>query len=209
MLGHIAVARGANAQARKYYTQSLATYETVGARLTIGRVHSHLGDVALALYEHEVARTHHAQALASYQDFGFTWYVSPAAWGGCYGVPVSLQSLGDVALAMGDVDRARQRYREALEAANGQLFVELLLHLLLGPIKLFAREGNAERAVELAALARHHPEGIEETRDRAEALLRELRSALPPEAYAAAGARGQARDLEATVRELLVALEAR
>jgi hypothetical protein len=61
--------------------------------------------------------------------------------------------------------------------------------------------------VELAALARHHPVSIEETRDKAGELLDELRLWLSPEAYAVAETRGRARDLEATVRELLTELE--
>jgi hypothetical protein len=49
---------------------------------------------------------------------------------------------------------------------------------------------------------------VEETHDKADALLDRLRSELPPEAYAAAEARGRARDLEATMRELLAEFEA-
>jgi hypothetical protein len=60
-----------------------------------------------------------------------------------------------------------------------------------------------ERAAELAALSRYHPERVEETRIKAEGLLDQLRPKLPPDVYAAAVARGQARDLAATIGELL------
>lgn len=60
--------------------------------------------------------------------------------------------------------------------------------------------------MEVAALARHHETSVEETRDRADDLLDGLRAELPPQAYAEAEARGRERDLEATMRELLVAL---
>jgi hypothetical protein len=79
--------------------------------------------------------------------------------------------------------------------------------VLLGPARLWARVGEVERAVEMAALARHHPESVEETRDRAEELLDELRSELSREAYAAAEARARGRDVEGTLRELVVELE--
>jgi hypothetical protein len=59
----------------------------------------------------------------------------------------------------------------------------------------------------VAALARHHPASVEETRARADDLLAGLRSVLPANVYAAAEARGQTRDLEATMRELLLQLD--
>jgi len=57
--------------------------------------------------------------------------------------------------------------------------------------------------VEVAVLARHHPVSAEETCNRADDLLDGLRSEVSADVYAAAEARGWARDLEATMRELL------
>ena len=82
------------------------------------------------------------------------------------------------------------------------------LYVLLGPSKLLAREGNVKRAVELATLALHHPASVEETKIRAQEHLAELQRQLEPAVFATAQERGQARDLEATVRELLAELEA-
>jgi len=79
-------------------------------------------------------------------------------------------------------------------------------HVLLGPAALLAQTGEVERAIEVAALARHHSASVEETRDKAQELLDRLRCDLSPEAYSAAEARGRARDLEATVHELLAEL---
>jgi hypothetical protein len=126
--------------------------------------------------------------------------------GGSWGVPVSLQRLGDVALAIGDRQGARQHYEQSVQMAIDHPYVELQLYVLLGPARLWEREGRAEEAVELAALARHHPASGEEARDKADRLLERLRPELSTEAYAAAEARGRARDLEATLRELLIEL---
>jgi hypothetical protein len=79
----------------------------------------------------------------------------------------------------------------------------LHLHLLLGPAKWLAREGQAEWAVELAALARHHPGSIKEARDKAGLLLDALRADLSPDVYAA----DQTRDLDETLQELLIELD--
>jgi hypothetical protein len=123
--------------------------------------------------------------------------------GGCWGVPVSLQRLGDVALVVGDQHEARQCYWQSVQMAIDHPYVELQLYVLLGPARLWAQEGRAEQAVELAALARHHPASVEEARDKADELLARLQVELPPELYAAAEARGRARGLEATMGELL------
>jgi tetratricopeptide (TPR) repeat protein len=206
-LGHAAFARRQYGRAYEYYAQGLAASKAIGQGFFFGRVHQHLGDAALALSEYGTARKHYAEALTSYRDIGVIWHVGPAGWGGSYGVPVTLQALGDVALVMGDVDLAIQHYRQALESVLDHPSLEPHLHLLLGPARLYAQTGDSERAAELVALARHHPANVEETRSKAGELLGRLRSDLPPEAYAAAVARGRARDLETTVRELLVELE--
>jgi len=131
------------------------------------------------------------------------------AAGGSWGVPVSLQRLGNVALAQGDLAEAVRCYGLALDAASDRPEGGLKPHILLGPAALLARMGEVQRAVEVAALARYCPASVEETRDKADELLDRLRSELSPEAYAAAEARGRARDLEATLGELLVELGSR
>jgi tetratricopeptide (TPR) repeat protein len=205
-LGHAAFARGQYGRAYEYYGQGLAASKAIGQGFSFGRVHQHLGDAALALSEYGAARKHYAQALTSYQDIGVIWHIGPAAWGGSYGISVTLQALGDVALATGEFNLARQRYQQALQGALEHPSQEPRLHLLLGPARLLAQQGDVERAVAIAALARHHPASVEETRDRADKLLKRLRSELSPEAYAAAEARGRAWELDATVQELLAEL---
>jgi hypothetical protein len=63
-------------------------------------------------------------------------------------------------------------------------------------------------AVELVALGFHvYPDRLGEEIPRAEAFLRELRSGLSPEAYEAARARGCARELDTTLKELVAELD--
>jgi predicted ATPase/DNA-binding SARP family transcriptional activator len=203
VLGHSAYGQSNYPCARERYEESLATFEQVGPTWAVGRLCSHLGDVAMAVGDDEEAKAYHQRALARYRDEGIYWKEEPEAIGGSWGVPVSLQRLGDVALAQGDLAEAGRYYGLALDAAADRPEGGLKPHVFLGPAALLARTGDAERAVEVAALARHHPASIEETRDKADELLDELQLRLSPEAYAAADARGQARDLEATMRELL------
>jgi hypothetical protein len=74
---------------------------------------------------------------------------------------------------------------------------------------LLADRGEKERAVELCALASRYPL-VASSRwfeDVAGRHIAAIAAALPPEVAMAARERGQARDLDATVKELLVELE--
>jgi predicted ATPase len=205
--GHIAYARAEFALARERYMESLALFQEARIEWAMGRLYSHLGDTAMVSGDLAAARTWHRRSLATYRQIGADWRSELPVIGGCWGVPVSMQRLGDVALAEGNGRQAKAHYRQALQRAMERPYTELCLHLMLGPAQLYIQRGNPERAAELAALARHYPASVEETRDRAGELLDRLRSELPPEAYAEAEARGQTLDLQATVRELLVEFE--
>jgi predicted ATPase/DNA-binding SARP family transcriptional activator/predicted negative regulator of RcsB-dependent stress response len=206
-LGNIAYERGEFAAARERYMESLALFQEVGIEWAVGRLHSLLGNTAMATGDPAAARAWHQRALASYQQIGVDWQAGPVVLGGSWGVPVALQRMGDASLAAGDPDQARHDYSEALRQAIDRPYPELHRHLLLGPARWLAHVGDAARAVELAALALHSPESVDETRQNAEDLLRELQPQLSPDVYAAALDRGQARDPDATLRDLLAELE--
>jgi tetratricopeptide (TPR) repeat protein len=206
VLGHTSVGRRAYPDARRYYEESLSILGKTGRTFAIGRLNSHLGDVALATGAYEEARAHHQAALSRYQDMGIYWQQEHPQIGGCYGMPVSWQRLGHVALAQGDFVEASRCYRQALLAAAEQSETGLELHLLLGPARWLARQGRVALAVELCALVLHRPDSSVETRVAMEALSEELCPQLTPDTYAAAQARGQARDLQSTLRDLLVEL---
>jgi hypothetical protein len=57
-------------------------------------------------------------------------------------------------------------------------------------------------------LVLHYPASVQWTKDRAAPLVAELEAELPPDIVTAALERGRARDLDATVTELLVELKA-
>jgi hypothetical protein len=74
---------------------------------------------------------------------------------------------------------------------------------LAGVAKIRARIGQPELALELLGLALNHPACDDETRQRGEPVLAELRGGLPAEAVETALARGRAQSLEALAAAIL------
>ena len=82
------------------------------------------------------------------------------------------------------------------------------IHVLPAIALILADQGKKERAVELYALASRYPL-VANSRwfeDIAGQHIAAVADTLPPEVVAEAQERGRARDLEATVKELLVGL---
>ena len=78
--------------------------------------------------------------------------------------------------------------------------VTVALEGLVGMATLLTKEGEKERVVELVAYVLHHPASSGKTEERAEQLLSELESQLPPQAFAMAQERGRAREFDYYVR---------
>jgi hypothetical protein len=140
-----------------------------------------------------------------WQDVAFPWGV--ALSGEPLGVAYSLDRLGDIALARGEIGPAREYYGQALQVALDHPQVALTLDVLVSQAALMAQGGHEEWAVELVVLALHHPAGHVEVQRKAQRLLDQLEPRLAPDVLAAARERGRARDLAATVEELLAELE--
>jgi hypothetical protein len=81
----------------------------------------------------------------------------------------------------------------------------VILRALLGIALLLADRGETERAVELYALASRYPlvANAQWFEDVAGVHIAAAAATLPPDVVAAAQERGRARDLKATVEELL------
>jgi tetratricopeptide (TPR) repeat protein len=201
-LGEDAYARQAYVEARRLYEESLSLVQAIG-RYALGGLYTNLGDVALAQDDYKAASGRYQEALAQSRRIHRHLDVLRAC-----------ERLGRVALAVGDPETAAGHYLQALETAV-ESHSDLLLHqdalrldVVIGIALLIART-DEQRAVELAALAREHPSGTEETQSRAQGLLEDLRPRLSPAAFAAAQERGRSLELEATLRQLLALLDSR
>jgi predicted ATPase len=206
--GYAVYLQGDYAGARRLYERCLPIELAIGDPTHIPATYYLLGQVALALGEYEEAARRFYQALTGYEDLQVAWTASLSGF--CRGSGLSCVRLGDIALAVNNTREAEQRYAQALEVAADEPHPELRLEAVLGQAKLRAQRQDApslqERAAELATFVLSHPSSLPETREAAQRLLDVMERTLSSGTFAAAQARGRARDLDATLRELLAEL---
>jgi hypothetical protein len=159
----------------------------------------------LVLSEVALAQASFAHAHRSLQDGlrglkGFVddpGYADESAW------------LGLAARGLERRAEARQNLVSALGSASRHYHFNELMVALAGIALLLADEGEAERAVELYALASRYPFVANSCwfGDIAGKQIAAAAATLPPQVVGAARERGGRQDLGATVRELLAELE--
>jgi DNA-binding SARP family transcriptional activator/predicted ATPase len=234
-LGYVAWCLGDYREAKQLHQQSLALHKDIGSQYGIALLLLYLGLDARGLVEYGEARQLFQDSLAMFQELGIRRYhtIVLICQGelanvlGQYGeaarlaqealsaskkldfpglVVRSLQVLGDATYRLGDLRKAREYFLQALQTAVTVQTVPRTLLTLVATAGLLAAEGERERASELLALVLHHPASWQWAKDRAARLIAELETELSADVLAAAQERGQARDLQATVAELLVDL---
>jgi hypothetical protein len=124
-----------------------------------------------------------------------------------HNVGITLGGLGLAVRGSSQAARARQHLCRALRMGVGPGSCLPLMHGLPGIALLLANEGQHERAVEVYALASRYP-GVANSQRYKGVVGRHIAAAksLPQGVVAAAQERGRARDLHATVAELLAEL---
>jgi hypothetical protein len=125
------------------------------------------------------------------------------------GLGESLGLLGYVVLRLNNRPQAQHYIRENLQiAAETGMFLPQMT-ALTGMALLLADQGDKERAVELYTLALQngHVANSRWFEDVVGRHIAAISQTLPPEVVAAAQARGKARNLQATLKELLAESE--
>jgi hypothetical protein len=117
-----------------------------------------------------------------------------------------LRILGVASLGLGDMRAAAEYFRQALQSDLDAWYPARALHALAGVAALLAAKGVRERALELLALVFNDRRTWQWAKDSYAPLLAELQAALPINTVDAAENRGRARDLKATIAEVLVEL---
>ena len=189
-MGAIAAALGDYELAKQHYQGGLAIASEVGDPEHRRHALTGLGLVAHALGDYAEARYRFEESLALAKQMGT--------------VPFNaLIGLGYTTCVLGEPEQSRQLFCQALELAMRAGRILEALDALVGLATLRAEEGEPEGAVELLSLASHHPATTQATRDRARELLSSLECKLPAELFTDMILRGQGRDLEELVAEVL------
>lgn len=179
-------------RARQLYGDSLAIHEDLGNQYGTALTLNNLGLIAHELGEYEEAHSLHCKSLEVHRKIGYS-----------LGIALALNDLGLSALAMDRLEEAREHFGQALQTAMQIQAMPVCLSVLVSIATLLAREGQAERAVEIVEAVRAHPAANPEVKDRALTLLAELESALPATAITASRRRATQARVEELIRELL------
>jgi tetratricopeptide (TPR) repeat protein len=115
-------------------------------------------------------------------------------------------ALGDSTRGLGRFSEARLYFIQALERSQRAGLKSRAIRALVGIANLLADEGEKEKALELLSMVLQHPMSWQMEKDRAAHLKSILEDELSPEIAAAARERGEKRDLETTIQDLLVEL---
>jgi predicted ATPase len=118
-------------------------------------------------------------------------------------VALMYRQLVSVFAADGDFEQASRYLQQALQFFTQNGITYQIAACLMDAASLFDAQGQSERAVELLAAIITNPALVQLDLVYAQNLLADLQARLTPDVYAAAVERGKARDLDATVRELL------
>jgi tetratricopeptide (TPR) repeat protein len=185
-------------QAQTNEEAALAIWQETGHRAGLAMDYMGLGGVALARGAFPEARDWSERSLALFREIGNRREIA-----------TSLAHLGLAERGLGRSALAWQHLREALRTAAEIDSRPPILTSLAGLAVLLAEGGKAERAIELYALATRYPNMAASRyyEDTSGQYVAAATATLPPESVAAAQERGRARDLWATMEELLAELE--
>jgi tetratricopeptide (TPR) repeat protein len=191
-LAHDAMGLEEYGEAKKLWQESFTIYREIGNPWGMAWALGNRGELANVLGEHAEAFHLAQESLALFKKIdarrGISW---------------SLKVLGDAACGLGDLAAAKRHFRQALETVVLVGVASFAPLTLVGIAALMAAEGERERALELLTLVLHQPIAWQWVEDRAAPLVAELEAELPADVVVAAWERGRARDLDATVAELL------
>ncbi|HHS96320.1 MAG TPA: tetratricopeptide repeat protein [Chloroflexi bacterium] len=191
-LALVAHGRGNYAEAKRLHQESLAILREEGDLWGTALALGNLGEAARLLGEHAEARRYLEESLDLRRQIGDR-----------SGIAIALSSLGSLARAEGKYPLARQRFGEALRLALEVSAIPLALDVLVEFAEVLIGEGKDEKAVEVLSLPLVHPATEAWVREKAETLLQEIASRLPPEVVAEAQERGKRRTIEAVAEAFL------
>ncbi len=210
-LGLVAWGRGGArlSEAKQLFEESLTLCRETGHHFEVIYRLGTLGYITNSMGRYEEAPRYFQEALDTARQLG---YKAEVSW--------ILAGLGEASLGLENYLAARNYLLEALETTSGTAYAlpaliswAMLLEkeadvpaagVVAGP-EVLANHEPKQRAAAILSLVINHPATWQVYRDKADRLLAELEAELPPEVFAAARRRGQAKTVDAVVEEILAA----
>jgi tetratricopeptide (TPR) repeat protein len=188
-----------HAEMRRVAQASMNLFEELGETMVSILTLVTLGHAAFALGEHAQAREIYLRCLRKSEAVGYRW-----------GTANACKYLGQMALSLNETEEAETYLYRSLEIADETGSGRDQVNLLCDLARVRMAENRFEEAVELLAVVLQHPAsqlhrlGGGRVRDRVQELLDTLKAKLSAETYDTAWERGNAREFDQVVSDLLV-----
>jgi predicted ATPase/DNA-binding SARP family transcriptional activator len=195
MVGEVYKMLGDFDAARQATQSALAARTAAGEKRGIAWSLQLLGELAWLTGDNATAEQHLLKSLALFREIGLTAIAAAAS-----------NILGEIATGQGNFAQARDYFRISLTPYlnTDLLYLNWLPSVALaGLVALLIREDRPAPAAELLYHVLRHPAALHETKERAQRLLADLATTLPPQVMAAAQTQAETQDLSATVAALL------
>jgi predicted ATPase/DNA-binding XRE family transcriptional regulator len=192
ILSQSALTLGRYDEARAALEESVALIISIGDRWGLGSAYRGLGLVAQAQGEHLQAVDMFRKSLDTLTELGARQDVA-----------LGLAEMGRSIFVLGDDTQAGRLWRESLRIATETRGTHVALEALVGLANLQAKRGERGYALQLLLIVLDHPASIQDTRNRAGQLKRELEAQLTSQQVEAAQAGAGAKSFEAAVDEIL------
>ncbi len=191
-LSWVAVRLGRHDEARDALEESVLLNTSIGDRWGLGFAYRGLGLIAQAQGEHLQAVDMFRKSLDTFTEVGARQDVARV-----------LVEMSRSILAQGNDAEAGGGWCEALRITTETQSAFVALEALVGIATLRAKQGNIEQALELSLIVLNHPATLQETKDRAEKLRKELVSQLTPQQIEIAQTQAQTPSLGLVVAQVL------
>jgi tetratricopeptide (TPR) repeat protein len=194
VLANFHLAAGEHAEARQAAQTALTIATSVDYKQGIAWAWQVLGDLGWRMNEYALAQQHAQASIAVSQEIGFTRL---------QGAAISI--LGNVACSLGDYPQARTHFCTVLaaNAASRLNSAWIIADAVIGMATILVKQGQPVQGIEMLFHVLNTASILHEAKDRAQRLLAEFATELPPDIVAAGQARMQGRDLQSAVAELL------
>jgi tetratricopeptide (TPR) repeat protein len=160
-----------------------------GDRFGYGLILEQLALAAQAKRDFTVAQQLFEASVNIFHEIGDVWYLSRA-----------LTSFGDFRRSLGDLTQATEYFKQAIKLSLDVRAFLIALNAFVGLAGVYAQEGKAESALEVAVLVLAHPASPQNARSCAKLIQRDMKSRLTPDEIKAIQQRAYSGTLEEYTR---------